>query len=68
VLPDSDISESLFHIFYDEKDTKATDIHLNDECSDGTSRLVTPDLFTSSSFSNDDFEREFEILSDYEGI
>jgi hypothetical protein len=60
VLPDSDISESLFNVFDDEKDTKATDIHLKDKCFNGTPRLVTPGLFASSSFSYDDFEREFE--------
>jgi hypothetical protein len=68
VLPESDISESLFHIFDDEDDMKAADIHLNDKCYGGTPRLVTPGLFASSSFSSDDFERVFEILSEDEGI
>jgi hypothetical protein len=68
VLPDSDISESLFHVFDDEDDMKAADIYLNDKCYGGTPRLVTPGLFASSSFSYDDFERVFEILSEDEGI
>jgi hypothetical protein len=69
VLIDSDISERLFHLFDDEDDMKAADIHLHDKCYGGTPRLVTPGLFdTSSSLFCDDFEREFEISSEDEGI
>jgi hypothetical protein len=68
VLPDSNISESLFHVFDDEDDMKAADIHLSDKCYGGTPRLVTPGLFASSSFSSDDFERVLEIISVDEGI
>ena len=68
MLPDSNISESLFHVFDDEDDMKAADIHLSDKCYGGTPRLVTPGLFASSSFSYDDFERLLEILSEDEGI
>jgi hypothetical protein len=69
VLPDSDVSESLFHVFDDEDDMKGADIHLNDKCYCGTTpRLVTPGLFASSSFSSDDFERVLEILFEEEGI
>jgi hypothetical protein len=64
----SDISDSLFHVFDDEDDMKAADIHLHGKCYGGTPRLVTPGLFTSSSLFCDDFEREFEIFSEDEGI